>query len=500
MVKRTLAFLDRFHWLWLLLASPFMLFPSPQRSLAMLVVPGLFLLRWAVIGGKKNAFHLRSQESEAQPKGLISITPMNGALLLMAIMVLVSLWATFDINFSLPKVSGMVLGLGIFFAIAREGQTRAGWWWSFILLLAVGFGISVVGLLGTHWVTKVTLLRPIVTKLSPRLTGLPGVEEGFNQNSVAGALLWVIPSFCSITWFLIRRVRDLGVHFGKRKTLMIAGLIFGVTAWTIAILMLTQSREAFLGLALTLGIITLIISPRNRRKYVFLGIAILVIVSGAYLATHFQEVSSYFTGSDSAAGSVLSLDSFRARLDVWTRAIMGIRDFPLTGMGMNTFRKVVLALYPFFSVSADIGHAHNEFLQAGLDLGIPGLIAFTAMYILAFWMLARSWRIIHDARPNNAKVQNDPFPASRRKNWLTILPLLFLNDPQLIKLEILGLGGGLLAHFIWGMMDAMSLGSRPGFVFWILLGLITGLYIQIDCRIANPGGSIAGRTEDESTK
>ena len=69
-----------------------------------------------------------------------------------------------------------------------------------------------------------------------------------------------------------------------------------------------------------------------------------------------------------------------------------LRSF--TGMGMDTFRSVVNVLYPLQIISAgspikDIGHAHNEFLQAALDLGIPGLIAFISIYIVAFTMLVQ---------------------------------------------------------------------------------------------------------------
>jgi hypothetical protein len=53
MLKRVLIILDRLHWLWLILATPFLLFPSPNRSLAMLVVPGLILLRWLALRAKR---------------------------------------------------------------------------------------------------------------------------------------------------------------------------------------------------------------------------------------------------------------------------------------------------------------------------------------------------------------------------------------------------------------------------------------------------------------
>jgi VIT1/CCC1 family predicted Fe2+/Mn2+ transporter len=42
----------------------------------------------------------------------------------------------------------------------------------------------------------------------------------------------------------------------------------------------------------------------------------------------------------------------------------------------------------------------------------------------------------------------------------------------------LGLLGGLLAHFVFGIADAVALGAKPGFLFWWLLGMVFGLYDQ----------------------
>jgi hypothetical protein len=51
------------------------------------------------------------------------------------------------------------------------------------------------------------------------------------------------------------------------------------------------------------------------------------------------------------------------------------------------------------------------------------------------------------------------------------------------RLTVLGLGGGLFAHLLYGLTDAIALGAKPGLLFWMLLGLITGLYEQM---IASP--------------
>jgi O-antigen ligase len=160
-----------------------------------------------------------------------------------------------------------------------------------------------------------------------------------------------------------------------------------------------------------------------------------------------------------AAQEGYSLDSLGARLEIWSRAVYGLEDFPLTGMGMNTFREVVHVLYPFFTISPDldIAHAHNEFLQAGLDLGLPGLIAYLSLYLISFWMLLKSWRA---AENTSGRPAGSPLQSSLGK------------DGNLRKTLVLGLGGGLLAHLVFGMADAISLGAKPGIFFWYLLALI----------------------------
>ncbi len=461
-LRQTAIFCDRWHWVLLALAAPFLLFPSPGRSLVLFVVPGLWIVAW--LAGR-----------EPLPR-----TPLNAALLLMFCMVLVSLWATYDVAFSLPKISGIVLGLGIFFAFAREGQTPRGWWLGFLLFLGIGFGIAVVGMLGTHWITKISLLTPIVSRLSLRITGLPGAEEGFHPNYVAGALLWVIPSFLTFSWLLLTRVKDVRGLLGRGKTNAVIVLTIGATLWTIAIFILTQSRGGYIALALTLPVLILIALPRRWRWYSLAILALLAIILGVLLASHWEAVRIWVAGSELAADPALSINSLVGRLEIWSRAIYGIQDFPFTGMGMNTFRKVVPVLYPLFNISpeVDIGHAHNEFLQAALDLGIPGLIAFLALYIGAFWMLIRTWQSARLNAHTASSGRRAAVPLTKPDGWFSVMGASPFADARLVQIVVLGLGGSLVAHMLWGLTDAMALGARPAFPFWVILGLISGLHQQ----------------------
>ena len=467
----------------------------------MLVVPGLWLLRLIVIKCQRSSPSLPLSASPPLPISVsppvpqsplatrhspLPSTPLNAALLLLALMVRVSEWATFDMAYSLPKISGMVLGFGVFFAVTREGERPLGWWLSLLAFSGVGLGVALLGVFGTNWdTTKIAFLAPIVDRLPKLIAGLQGAEVGFHPNEVAGALSWVLPVMLAVSvgLFLLprssqrarrgnRRESDEGA--GTRRKLngwrlaLVTILCVLVTFFVGAVFVLTQSRGGYISLALTLPLLILIALPRRWRWYSLIPLVVLAILLGFLVASRWEAVRSWVTGSDMAADPALSLSTFEARLEIWSRAIYGIQDFPFTGMGMNAFRKVVPLLYPLFLVSPDkdIGHAHNEFLQAALDLGIPGLIAFIAIYIIAFWMLADIWRNVPTF--NTCPPGRTPGRCERSR--------------MMQRATVLGLGGGLLAHMLYGITDAVALGAKPGLLFWMLLGLIAGLYEQTRAR------------------
>jgi len=454
--------IDKFHWLWLGLAAPFMLFPSPIRSLAMLIVPGIWLLHFGLSGARaEGGGRSRRVNPEHRRRAILPLTPLNGSLLLMAIMVLVSTWATYDLAFSLPKISGMLLGLGVFFAVAREGSKSNGWWLSATLFLGMGIGIAGLGFVGTNWFShKLQLLNPITSRIPLLLKGIEGAEAGFHPNEVAGALAWVLPLMLALSvsilslraddkvissltrWRLLRSARN-----DKWLRWTIRLLLWGATLFVTGVFVLTQSRGGYIGLAFAVIAMLFIALPKRWRLAMLALLILGLIVAGLTISPEkFIQMREWAVSSGVATESGISLYSLESRVEVWSRAVYGLQDFPFTGMGMNTFREVVHVLYPLFLIApdVDIGHAHNEFIQAGLDLGIPGMIAFMGLYVGAFWMLFSAWS--HRSRPTAI---------------------------------ILGLGGGLTAHMLYGMVDAVSLGAKPGILFWMLLGLVAGLYQQV---------------------
>jgi hypothetical protein len=447
-VQRTAAFVDRWHWLLLVLTAPFLLFPTPSRTVALLIVPGLWIV--ARLAGNHPIPH----------------TPFNIVLLLISLMVLVSLYATYSISVSLPAIAGVVLGMGIYCSITRAGQHARGWWLSFIVFAGLGLSLAGLGLFGTHWIAKIAFLTPIIKSLPPVLIGLPGIDDGLHPNEVAGALLWVMPALIVLSGWLLTHIR---IWWSPRKwigPLAATGLVIAATLLVTGTFVLTQSRSGYLAIALSSVVLTFVLLPKQRGRFLFGVFTALVITIGlAYLFFGYSSVSPSSTDESLAADPALSLDTLEGRTQVWLHALYAIQDFPITGMGLNTFQHIVQVFYPMslFGPNYDIGHAHDEFLQIALDLGLPGLIAFLSLYMVAFWMLREIWN-----EAGHSTVQ------------ISILHVR-LSAPGSLAMAhtlVLGLTGGLLSHLFFGLTDATPLGSKYGVLFWMLLGLIAGLFLQ----------------------
>jgi putative inorganic carbon (HCO3(-)) transporter len=94
---------------------------------------------------------------------------------------------------------------------------------------------------------------------------------------------------------------------------------------------------------------------------------------------------SYWLGFERVLEALIAsktVGSLNGRLEVWSRAIDMVLDFPFTGIGMGAFQPLADRLYPFLMFGPGVVfHAHNLFLQVAVDLGIPGLLAWA-------WILA----------------------------------------------------------------------------------------------------------------
>src|SRR5439155_25330531 len=112
---------------------------------------------------------------------------------------------------------------------------------------------------------------------------------------------------------------------------------------------------------------------------------------------------------------------------------------------MDSFRRLLPLLHPIseFSPDTNLPHAHKHLLQTALDLGLPGLVAYLAIWMLAAGLVALA-------------IRGSP------GGWERAMAA--------------ALGAGLLAYFAFGITDTVPLGARPGLFFWALLALLVALF------------------------
>ena len=363
-------------------------------------------------------------------------TPMNVPLWILLIMVCVSLGATFDIRFSLGKVSGVVLGALLFWSLTRWLITRDRVAIGIGAFVVVGAALAVLGLLGTEGSDKLYGLRVLTARLPLAIRGIPGAEEGFNPNAVSGCLVLFVP--LQIALLARGRYRELVTWPGARPGGTWVGAIqTALLVLTGGTLLLMQSRGAWLGLVVA-AIAFLLWHSHGSRVVAAIALGGAIVLATAFRSERLVDLAI----SRSGAGMD---DTISGRLELWTRGVYAIQDLPFTGMGMNAFRRIMPVLYPtqIISLENDVAHAHNHLLQAALDLGIPGLVAYCAIWLVVGSLLVRVYR--RSSQPVYRAVAG-------------------------------GLGAGLIAHFMFGMTDAIPLGAKVGVLFWMSLALAVGLH------------------------
>ena len=127
---------------------------------------------------------------------------------------------------------------------------------------------------------------------------------------------------------------------------------------------------------------------------------------------------------------------YEVRMGLWNEGVEAVAENPWFGAGLNQFR-----MRP--GVEYELSHAHNHLIHTAAELGIPGLVAYLAILIGAGYMCIMVWK--------------------KRKD-------------EFMRMAVLGLGAGQVAHFLFGMGDSIPLGAKTGVLFWVSLALITGIY------------------------
>lgn len=337
-----------------------------------------------------------------------------------------------------------------------------------LLVATIGMALiaGFLALTASQWNSKIAALQFLVDALPriPYKTWLPDMLLSFNPNEIAGALAWLCPIMAGLMLYQTKMSPadalpihgdtplNPPIHGGKSEGAGV-GLLSFFAAITFAIgfaaLFFGQSRFAIAGVLLALTSIVWFGMTGRGRFVALIGIGGVLLVQVALMANILRAPTN------TTATLTLSnrdQESLSVRFEMWASGSRMMTDYPFTGVGMAMFRAAVQQpqyAIPFYvEQNSYPPHVHNEWLQIGVDLGLPGFGLFISWHGVIMWMLWRAWR----------------------------------GGSASHKILVLGIGGGLLAHAVYGMGDAVTLWDRYSFVFWWLLGLAGAAYALLPAR------------------
>jgi putative inorganic carbon (HCO3(-)) transporter len=394
----------------LVLLGPLFIFPKEKWNWILLAVVVGFILggRWII------------------DRRFLPRTPIDGGVALLLAMAFVGVFRIKDMGGSAGKMAGLIYGLVVFYMLIEVLKSVGRMKVAVVVLLAAGLGLAVIGTLG-RGEGREAFIAPVESKL-PKIPlvklDLTGAETGVNPNPLGGVLLLFIPIGIMQFPLLLKKHNEYASF--RMRSFGLFGIFVLLGVQGIAVV-LSASFGTWFALALALWLMGVWKRP---LKVVIAGLIFVIIV-----------FSFLKTGEPGQIGSVgirgIIDASVKSRVDMWKVGLEAAGSQPLFGIGMDQLRRMPNFLY-------ENSHAHNQFLHTAAELGILGLIAYSAILIGVFWM--------------TGEVRRSALPE-----WM--------------RLTSRGLGTGVFAFTLFGLGDAIPLGAKPGIFFWISLAMITSIYL-----------------------
>lgn len=361
-------------------------------------------------------------------------TPLDLPIFILVIMGFVGALLAIDRTDGIRAYLELLGEFALFYGLVNSITNQSGQRQGIVLLLALGLGMAILGLFGMRLESK--FLPPALLQLVP-LDLLRLNPQGFSPNIVAGAIAPVLPVWSA--WAVSYRGR-------QRWMWLLLSLV------PLGILILTQSRGAWIGLAF--GLLVLAASYRPRPVAMLVGaLAVVGLVLYVVAPATLRELILGGDVTVTASG----------RFELWDRAVYMLQDFPFTGIGLASFNQVLHTLYPPFLFTEDtvLPQAHNLFLQTGLDYGIPGLVAFVALVTV----------VIGAGVAAMARLR-----GTAAGMWAA------------------GLTAGIVVYLGHGLTDAVTFSTKPAVIVWFIAALIIALY-----QTASMNRTVRPTTEDRTT-
>ncbi len=220
-----------------------------------------------------------------------------------------------------------------------------------------------------------------------------GTGTYINPNHYAGLLAMVLPFVLALILFRFP-ARELGGR-GKWKRIVALQLpgpwMAQVLLFTVILLGLvfSQSRMGLIAAIAGILVVATIGSLQAGRRT---GLTIFVLVLGLPLAyAAWIGLSPVVDRFENLASPEYLREELRGKM--WRETIHLIRDFPVLGTGLGTYRWAI-APYQSETVLYTLDYAHNDYLQLASEIGIPAaLLIFGGLWTLVVQVARRAGTI-----------------------------------------------------------------------------------------------------------
>lgn len=311
----------------------------------------------------------------------LSATPLDRPLLVfLAVLLIAALLC--------PSVLSSLLGLrklwlvGAFFVVYHLLTSPREAWRLVSLSVMAAVGIGAYSIL-QHY-TGIDLdnsLRGRAPNLTPFWFGR---EEGFRAQAL-------FPSGITYAHNLLFPLTMLTVWLAEPSaTWRQRAMLFVGWGCLVFALLFSLTRGVWLAYLFVLGLLAVVKGGRTA-----LGVAVGVVLLGVALL-----VSN--PGVRERAAQVFDLNVNWPRSQIWLANIDMIKERPLLGWGYGNYKRFRDAYYQRHPQANTTAHAHNNFLQMWVDIGLVGLAAF----LWLFWsILSRGWRAYRRLPPDAEHLQ-----------------------------------------------------------------------------------------------
>ena len=351
------------------------------------------ILEWAILGIAVAAFTITEQYRWyvtagllmlvaacglrwARTRNLLPHTGLELPLLLFLGTAGLATWLAVERGNALLQLARMLAAWVLFYAVVQSDKRLRPWLFAGVVLLTLGLAL--------YWPLQHDYSAspgkfPWITQLgvwiNQHLAAIPGpsIHPNVAASTLAPGLAF---SVALVAWA------------GQRRPWLAISACLSTTI-IFAALLLTSSRGGWLAVAAA-GLLAVLVLVQRKwlqgkiPRRVFWGSMALIAV----LCLSIISLAGYW---EPLLGQVPDPSgSVQGRLELWNQVLLLIGDAPFTGFGLMGFR-MVYATYGILIHVPLQDHAHNTYLEVGLEQGLIGFFALLwGMVVILRW----TWRAI----------------------------------------------------------------------------------------------------------